>query len=62
MLIDIQDDITPVFTEYILNQTASDRVKYEMIVVLHNLLCINTDVRVRGECQSMFCEYLLHSS
>lgn len=62
MLIDIQDDITPIFTEYILNQTASNRVKYEIIAVLHNLLCINTDIRVREECQSMFCEYSLHSS
>ncbi len=47
MLIDIQDNIVPLFTEYIHNETASNKVKYEIIVVLHNLLCINTDIRVR---------------
>lgn len=55
MLINIQDDITPIFTEYILNSTASNRVKYEIIVVLHNLLCINTDIRVRREFLSILC-------
>ncbi len=47
MLINIQDDIAPLFTEYIHNETSSNKVKYEIIVVLHNLLCINTDIRVR---------------
>lgn len=47
MLVDIQDDIAPIFTESIHNETTSNKVKYEIIVVLHNLLCINTDIRVR---------------
>ena len=47
MLIDIQDDIAPIFTESIHNESVTNKVKYEIIVVLHNLLCINTDIRVR---------------
>lgn len=47
MLIDVQDSFTPVFTEYLLNDSFPRKVKYEIIVVLHNLLCINTDLRVR---------------
>ena len=46
MLIDIQDSLAPLFTDFILNESASKQVKYEIIVILHNLLCINTDVRV----------------
>jgi len=49
MLIDIQDDIAPLFTDSIHNEASSNKVKYEIIVVLHNLLCINTDNRVRKE-------------
>ena len=49
MLVDVQDDFVPIFTQYILEQNASNHVKYELIVVLHNLLCINTDIRVRPE-------------
>ena len=48
MLIDIQDDIAPIFTDSIHNETTSSKVKYEIIAVLHNLLCINTDTRVRS--------------
>jgi hypothetical protein len=48
MLINIQDDIAPIFTDSINNETTSNKVKYEIIVVLHNLLCINTDIRVRS--------------
>jgi len=47
MLIDIQDDIAPLFTDSIHNETSSNKVKYEIIVILYNLLCINTDIRVR---------------
>ena len=47
MLINIQDDIAPIFTDSINNETISNKVKYEIIVVLHNLLCINTEIRVR---------------
>ena len=47
MLIDIQDELAPLFTESIHNETSSSKAKYEIIVVLHNLLCINTDIRVR---------------
>ncbi len=47
MLSDIQDDIAPLFTESIHNETSSNKVKYEIIVILYNLLCINTDIRVR---------------
>ncbi|CAF1009481.1 unnamed protein product [Adineta ricciae] len=46
MLIDIQDDIAPIFTDSIHNETTSSKVKYEIIIVLHNLLCINTDTRL----------------
>ncbi|UJR31185.1 hypothetical protein I4U23_018692 [Adineta vaga] len=46
MLIDIQDNIAPIFTDSIHNETTSTKVKYEIIVVLHNLLCINTDTRL----------------
>ena len=46
MLIDLQDDIAPIFTNSIHNETSTNRVKYEIIIVLHNLLCINTDIRV----------------
>jgi len=46
MLIDLQDDITPIFTNSIHNQTSTNKVKYEIIAVLHNLICINTDIRV----------------
>ncbi|CAF3446102.1 unnamed protein product [Rotaria socialis] len=46
MLIDLQDDIAPVFTESINNDSSTNKVKYEIIVVLHNLLCINTDMRL----------------
>ncbi|CAF3873748.1 unnamed protein product [Adineta steineri] len=46
MLIDIQDDIAPLFTDSIHNDVSPNNVKYEIIVVLHNLLCINTDIRL----------------
>ncbi len=38
MLIDIQDDIAPIFTESIHNETTSNKAKYEIIVVLHKYL------------------------
>ena len=37
LLIDVQDSFTPVFTEYLLNESFPGKVKYEIIVVLHNL-------------------------
>ncbi|CAF0958555.1 unnamed protein product [Rotaria sordida] len=46
MLINIQDEIAPVFTESIHNEISTSKAKYEIIVVLHNLLCINTDIRL----------------
>lgn len=46
MLIGIQDEFAPIFTDSIHNETTSNRAKYEIAVVLHNLLCINTDSRV----------------
>ena len=46
MLINVQDEIAPLFTDSIHSESASNQVKYEIIVVLHNLLCINTDIRV----------------
>lgn len=46
MLIDLQDDIAPIFTNSIHNETSTSKVKYEIIIVLHNLLCINTDIRL----------------
>lgn len=46
MLIDLQDDIAPCLTESINSDTTTSKVKYEIIVMLHNLLCINTDIRV----------------
>lgn len=47
MLIDLQDDLAPIFTDSINTDVSSSKVKYEIIIVLHNLLCINTDIRVR---------------
>ena len=47
MLIDVQDDIIPLLTESIQNETSSHQVKYEITVVFHNLLCINASIRVR---------------
>ncbi|CAF1064755.1 unnamed protein product [Rotaria sp. Silwood1] len=46
MLIDIQDEIAPFFTDSIHHEISSSKVKYEIIVILHNLLCINTDIRL----------------
>ncbi|CAF0844096.1 unnamed protein product [Didymodactylos carnosus] len=46
MLLNVEDDLVPIFTEIILNETYSKHVKYEIIVLLHNLLCSGSTVRV----------------
>lgn len=58
MLIDVQDNFTPVFTEYFLNESLPKKVKYEIVVVLHNLLCINTDIRVKLSFFFRFCIWI----
>ncbi|CAF0838405.1 unnamed protein product, partial [Didymodactylos carnosus] len=52
-LIGVEDDLVSTFTDYILNETYSKSVKYEIIVLLYNLLYIDSNTRVR-----IFTRYL----